>query len=301
MPELPEVETTTKGIRKTVVGKIINLVWSNYQRKDFKKTDEIKNLSFFNRFKKQVLGKKITGAERRGKNILIQLEDDSVILVHMKMTGHFLFGEYKKTKDSWTPKDPSLPIANPFSRHIRFILGFSDGTHLALSDMRKFAKITHIKKEDINKSSHLKKLGPDVLSKSFTQKTFEERLKKKPSLPIKTALMEQDLFTGIGNIYSDELLWLSGVKPSRAVSTIKKPEMSTMFKHLKPLLKKGISFQGDSTSDYRKIDGTQGGFQAQHNAYRRTGEPCRKKGCSGVILRKVIRGRSAHYCSKHQK
>ncbi len=300
MPELPEVETTTRGLRRKVIGKEISLVWSNYPKKNHVRKNEIKDLKFFNSFKKNVLGKKITGVERRGKNILIKLDDYSVILAHMKMTGHFLFGEYVKTKDTWKPKDPTLPIANPFSRHIRFLIGFKDGTHLAFSDMRKFAKITYIEKSDLKNSIHLRKLGPEALSPKFTEKVFTEKLSKKPNMPIKTALMEQELFVGIGNIYSDEILWLANVHPERLVSSLSKKELGLIYKNIKPLLKKGISFQGDSTSDYRKIDGTKGGFQAEHNTYRKTGEKCKKKGCSGVIMRKVVRGRSAHYCSKHQ-
>ncbi len=300
MPELPEVETTTKGLQKTVVGKKIKSVWSSYPKKDSPRKQEIKDLSFFNFFKKTITGEKIIKIERRGKNILIHLSGDFVILAHMKMTGHFLYGEYKKVKDTWTPKDASLPIANPFSRHIRFLLEFSDDTHLALSDMRKFAKITLIKKSELEDSVHTKTLGPEVLDTSFTKKVFKERLSKKSNFPIKTALLDQSVFVGIGNIYGDELLWLSSVKPDRLVSSLKENELDLIFKNIKPLLKKGISFKGDSTSDYRQIDGTKGGFQAKHNAYRRTGLPCKKLGCSGIIKREVVRGRSSHYCSRHQ-
>ncbi len=301
MPELPEVETTTRGLRKTVVGKTIKSVWSNYPQKESSRKNEIKDLSFFNIFKKEVTGKKIEKIERRGKNILIHLSGDLIILAHMKMTGHFLYGKYKELEETWVPVDSSLPIANPFSRHIRFIMEFKDGTHLALSDMRKFAKITFIKKEDLEESLHIKPLGPEVLDKKFTENIFKESLKKKPNFPIKTALLDQTVFTGVGNIYGDELLWLSSVRPDRIVSSITEKEFRLMYKNLRPLLERGISFKGDSTSDYRQIDGTKGNFQSEHNAYRRTGLSCKKTGCSGVIIREVIRGRSSHYCSKHQK
>lgn len=300
MPELPEVETTVRGLQKKVVGKTIVDVWSSYPKKDYVRKDEIKNATFFAKFKKQTKGAKIVKVLRRGKNILIYLDNNLVILVHMKLTGHFLYGKYKKVKTEWKPIDPSSPLANPFSRHVRFIIEFTDGTHLALSDMRTFAKITLVQKSELESSRHLAGLGPEVLDKSFTREVFKEQLQKKPTLPVKTALMEQSLFVGVGNIYSDELLWLAGINPHRTVASLSTRETSDMFHHLKPLLEKGISFQGDSTSDYRTIDGVAGEFQLHKHAYQNTGKPCNKRGCKGVILRSVIRGRSAHYCDTHQ-
>jgi formamidopyrimidine-DNA glycosylase len=167
--------------------------------------------------------------------------------------------------------------------------------------MRTFAKITLLPTKNIKETKHLSSLGPEILDASFTKKIFTEALQKKPTLPIKTALMEQDLFVGVGNIYSDEILWLAGVKPDRTVKSLDPKELSFIFKYLKPVLQKGIDFKGDSTSDYRTIDGTPGEFHLNRNAYRKTGESCNKRGCPGAILRKVIRGRSAHYCSDHQK
>lgn len=113
--------------------------------------------------------------------------------------------------------------------------------------------------------------------------------------------MDQTLVVGIGNIYSDEMLFLSGIRPDRFVRNIKDSEYKAMFIAMKKVLKKGIDFGGDSMSDYRNIYGERGAFQHRHNAYRRTGEKCTKKGCSGTIIRKVIAGRSSHYCDKHQK
>jgi formamidopyrimidine-DNA glycosylase len=301
MPELPEVETTTRGLQKTIIGKTIKSVWSSYPKKDYSKKDEIKDLSFFNSFKKQVVGTSIKKVSRRGKNILIHLDNKKVILVHMKLTGHFLFGEYKKTKEGWEPKEKDSPLSNPFSRHIRFLISFTDNTQLALSDMRTFAKITLLDENEVFESRHLSKLGPEITSKEFTKKALQTQLLKKPTLPIKTALMEQDLFVGVGNIYSDELLWLTNIHPERKVRDLTEKDFKKLHKHIKPLLQKGIDFQGDSTSDYRTIDGTAGEFQLHRNAYRKTGETCTKRGCGGVILRKVVRGRSAHYCNKHQK
>ena len=112
--------------------------------------------------------------------------------------------------------------------------------------------------------------------------------------------MEKDSVC-IGNIYSDEMLWLAGIHPEEKVADIPSSKMKLLFAGMKEVLAKGIDFGGDSMSDYRDINGKKGNFQHHHNAYRRKGEACGKRGCKGVILRKVVAGRSSHYCSIHQK
>ena len=113
--------------------------------------------------------------------------------------------------------------------------------------------------------------------------------------------MDQSVIAGIGNIYSDEILWRAGVHPERKVADVKDKEIKLIFKNIKQVLAKGIDFGGDSMSDYRNIEGLPGKFQLHHEAYMRTGKKCRKKNCRGKILRKVVNGRSAHFCSRHQK
>ena len=123
----------------------------------------------------------------------------------------------------------------------------------------------------------------------------------KPAGKIKTVLMNQSVVAGIGNIYSDEMLWLAGINPQEMAKNIPKEKMKILFAAMKTVLNKGIDFGGDSTSDYRDTDGRPGKFNHHHNAYRKTGTACGKTGCKGVILRKVVVGRSAHFCSVHQK
>ena len=118
---------------------------------------------------------------------------------------------------------------------------------------------------------------------------------------IKQVLMDPYIIAGIGNIYSDEILWRASIHPLSLVGKIPDKNMKEMFKATKVLLKKGIDFGGDSMSDYRNIDGEHGKFQDHHRAYRRKGKPCGKKGCKGTITRLVVGARSAHFCPVHQK
>jgi formamidopyrimidine-DNA glycosylase len=293
MPELPEVQTTVSGLDRCIRGLTIVDVWTDYNSPFYKGKDSIKNPLYFKRFKKDILGKKVTHVSRRAKNILIHLtgqdpeENHSVILVHMKMTGHLLYGDYDR-------KDP-------FNRFIHFILTFSNGKTLELSDMRKFAKIVLIPETDITHSLHLSNIGPEPLEPEFTFSIFKSRLYKKQNGRIKTVLMDQSIIAGIGNIYSDEALWRAGVHPEEPVKNIPDKLLKKLFQAIIEVLKKGIDFGGDSMSDYRNIDGKPGRFQGQHQAYRKTGTRCAKPGCKGTISRKVVGGRSAHFCSVHQK
>ena len=283
MPELPEVETTTKGLRKETLGLKILDVWTDLDTKDKRKHDTVSNPKYFKTFRKEVIGAKIIKVERRAKNILIHLSNKKTILVHMKMTGRLL-------------------VAN-FDKFVHVIFYLSKGKKLAFSDPRKFGKITLFNTKEIEINRHLQNLGPEPLSESFTIDKFKERLTKKPNGNIKTVLMDQSVVVGIGNIYSDEILWNSNVHPERKVSSLTPNDIKNMFHATKENLKKGIDFGGDSMSDYKNIYGLKGEFQIHHEAYRRNGELCRHKKCQNkksVIIRKMVNNRSAHFCNIHQ-
>ncbi len=288
MPELPEVETTVRGLKKKIIDLTIKDVWTDLATKDKRQHDAVANPKYFLLFKKEILNKKIISVERRAKNILINLSGgpakDGVkktILIHLKMTGHLLFNN----------KDKFI--------HLLFTL--SGKNYLAFSDIRKFGKITLLDTKTAHDTRHLNNIGPEPLDKNFTWQKLKERLIKKPQGKIKTVLMDQSLLSGIGNIYSDEILWQAGIHPERKIKDIKDEEFKKIFTAMQTILKKSISLGGDSMSDYINLFGKKGKFQLCHNAYRRTGEKCGKKNCKGIILRKIINGRSAHFCSVHQK
>ncbi len=193
MPELPEVQTTVNGLKKKVVGLKIQSVWtdlakSTVSRPDYK--DSIKYLPFFKSFENATKNQKIISAERQGKNILINLENKKTILIHMKMTGHLLYGmyDYDKNKNSWTPseKEKNEALRDPYNRFIHFVFSLSSGKHLVFCDTRKFGKITLISTEGANDSKHLSAIGPDPLGKDFVYKIFAERIASKPKGKIKS-------------------------------------------------------------------------------------------------------------------
>lgn len=307
MPELPEVQTTVDGINRRAKGQTVISVWTDlavpHPIKQFR--DTFKDLSFYKKATKNIIGAKIVKSQRRAKNILIHLNNGYTVLVHMKMTGHMMYGayDYNKKENKWNvhSSEKNVALRDPYNRFIHVVFYFENGKQLVLSDVRKFAKVTLIKTSELFESVHLKNHGPEPLDKSFSLKDFKNRVSKKKNTPIKQALLDPTVVAGVGNIYGDELLWESSVHPLRIVKTISDKEFALMYKAMQNVLQRGIDFGGDSMSDYRDIDGKRGRFQNDHNAYRLTGTICKKKGCKGQIKRILIGARSAHFCDTHQK
>jgi formamidopyrimidine-DNA glycosylase len=311
MPELPEVHTTAQILNKLISGLKIQGVWTSYGGIIHRGKQHIKNKKYFARFRKAVIGQKVKNVSRRGKNVLINLSSDQIILIHMKMTGHLLYGKYFEAvnsknpipsqwqKEKWLPAEiAKSPLWDDFNRFIRMVISFSNGKHLALSDVRKFAKVCLINR---NEKNELSELGPEPLKTDFKFQTLKSQIFKRPNGKIKQVLMDQKIIAGIGNIYSDEILWLAKIHPESRVSKLPTKILREMYRVMKKILKKGIDFGGDSTSDYRQPSGKRGAFQYHHKVYRQTGQKCPKKKCGGIINRIKIGGRSAHFCPKHQK
>ena len=306
MPELPEVTTTVTGLEKVLPKKIITDVWTDLAKKDqkirqFRET--IKDEKFFIDFKKKVVGQRVIRVRRRAKNILIDISHGHTILIHLKMTGHLLFGEYKQDKKSgkWYPKKEGA-LTDPFNRFIHVVFSFKKESgqkkYLVFCDARKFGKITIFKTEEVEQ---FKNIGPEPLEDSFAFSSFKKRLLLKPRGKIKTVLMDQSIIAGIGNIYSDEMLWTSGINPKSLCSKIPDDNLKLLYKSMRKILLKSISLGGDSMSDYRNIKGEKGNFQNYHNVYKKSGQKCSKNKCCGIIKREVIAGRSTHFCLEHQK
>ncbi len=220
------------------------------------------------------------------------------------MTGHLLYGKYRHEKSAsaatkiWKTDDPSL--SDPFNRFVHLVFTLDNGYHVAFSDMRKFATVKLISDKEALKNEFAE-VGPEPLENDFDWKTLKACLLRKPHGHIKTVLMDVNTVAGIGNIYSDEILWASKIHPKRLIEEISDPEFKTILKNTKELLAKGIDFGGDSMSDYRNPYGERGKFQMHHRVYQRKNQKCLRKGCKGIIMRNVIGARSAHFCPVCQK
>ncbi|OHB24511.1 MAG: hypothetical protein A2542_03995 [Parcubacteria group bacterium RIFOXYD2_FULL_52_8] len=306
MPELPEVQTTVNGLNARVLGKTIASAWTDWPPliREPSSTDFVKRLT----------GATVLRARRRGKNIFIDLDTEETLHVHMKMTGHLLFGSWVRTKEStkhkaqnskefqpyWIAVEPGAMRDDPGNRFIRLMMTFTDSTQLALCDMRRFAKVGLYPTQSLEERREIGLLGPEPLDNAFTKETLGNILHNKTARPIKQFLMDQTKIAGIGNIYSDEMLFRAGIHPRRRPSSLNAKEVALLHTAMRDVLRAGLDFGGDSDVDYRNIDGERGRFQSEHHAYRRTGKPCKKRGCAGIITREIIGGRSAHFCPGHQ-
>ncbi|MDD5551772.1 MAG: DNA-formamidopyrimidine glycosylase [Candidatus Pacebacteria bacterium] len=287
MPELPEVETTVRELKKKIIGKKIIDVWTD--------TPKIIKRPSFSLLKKNIKQRKIRNITRKGKNIIIELDKNRAVLIHQKMTGHLLFGEWKKEKESWIPFK-NKHLEDPMNRFIHLFFFLENGGMVALSDLRKFAKVIFGTKEEINSLEELKKLGPDALAVNF--RDFNKKIKSKKG-KIKQVLMNQEIISGIGNIYSDEILFDAKINPFKNSVELEEDELRRIFNSTKKILKLGVKLKGESFSDYRIPSGKKGNFDSKRKVYRREGERCPK--CNGKIKREKIGGRSAHFCPTCQK
>lgn len=288
MPELPEVETTVKGLRPRVVSRTITDVWSDWQKM-------VKKPNSFDLFKKEIKGQKIKRVWRRAKNVIFELSNGYSLLVHQKMTGHLLYGKWILKDEKWSSiKDGLLKEKINTFLHIIFFL--DNGYMIALSDVRKFAKIELQKTENLLKE--LEDLGPEPLEKSFTFEKFKEALQRKKG-KIKQILMKPEVIAGIGNIYASEALWQAKIHPEKDVSDLSSRDFKNLYRSIKKVLELGVKFGGESFSDYRKPDGSKGGFDSERRAYKREGQKCRR--CGVKIKRIKFGGRSAFFCPNCQK
>lgn len=293
MPELPEVQTIVSDLNKKIVGYTIADFWSDWPK-------AIKNKTLKN-FQKEIKNRKILGTRRLGKNIFIDLSGGKTLYIHLKMTGHLLIkspnvkmSERKKTES----KNYFSDKVNQYIHHIWKLKKNKSELSLEFSDVRKFAKIVLDDTKKIDELKEIKKLGIDVMDKKFTLKKFEEILKKRNHRSIGSVLMEQELMSGIGNIYRSEILYAAGILPQRKIELLSKSERTRIYRAIFIVLNKAIKLRGTSDSDYRDTAGAPGNFQKTLRVYRRAGKPCGK--CDTMVRKIIIGQRSAFYCPKCQ-
>lgn len=283
MPELPEVQTIVSDLNKKIKGDTITDFWSDWGK-------AIKNKSV-EQFKKEIKGRKILEAKRIGKNIFINLSGGKTIYIHLKMTGHLLVKSEKlKIKSGY--------FADRVNQYIHHIFYLEKNKKMEFSDLRKFAKIVLVDTDKVKDIKEIKALGIDVMSPEFTFQKFEEILNKKAGKKIRDVLMDQNIISGIGNIYASEILYVAGILPTRIVNRIDNKERKLLFNSIKKVLEKAIKLRGTSDSDYRDTSGAPGEFQKVLKVYNRAGKKCTK--CDTIITRVKIGQRSAFYCPKCQ-
>ncbi len=286
MPELPEVQTVVSDLNKKIKGDTIVSFWSEWLK-------AIKPASSADEFSKKIQNRKIIGARRIGKNIFIDLSGGKTLYIHLKMTGHLLI---KSKSYKLKAKSYFEDRVNQYIRHKFFL---KSGRTLEFSDLRKFGKIVLDDTEKINNLKEIKALGIDALDPKFTFKKFQEILEKKPKVKIGIILMDQNLISGIGNIYRSEILFDAKVLPERTVKSISKKDLEKIYKATIKILKKAVKMRGTSDSDYRDTSGAPGNFQKVLMVYNKEKQKCKK--CGTIIKRETLGQRSVFICKKCQK
>ncbi len=275
MPELPEVESIRRGLARRVRGDVIESVWLG-EKPEPLKSPALEIVAALEQAR-------ITAVRRVGKHIVFDLENaqlrtavpPSQWVVHLGMTGR-------------------LVVAHPESevaRHTHAIVRLQSGRELRFVDPRRFGRLSVVRDLGGFAPGGQEPLGAGV--RQFA------RLFRGRKTPIKSALLNQKLLRGVGNIYADESLHRAGIRPRRRASRLTGEELERLHRAVQQVLRQAIRAGGSSVSDYVNAEGEAGSFQFEHRVYGREGEPCRK--CGSIIQRVVIAGRSAHYCPKCQR
>ena len=288
MPELPEVEV----VKKSLETQINNLTIKSVQINDGNLRYKVKKQDLL-----KTVGQKIIKMGRRSKYLLFFLNKGEIILAHLGMTGKF-FIEDKKTSKRKTSFYYNLESYN--KNHDRVIIFLNNKSKLIYNDVRKFGFLKICLKSKIQHNQHLKILGPEPLSKFFNFEYFKRYLVGKKR-KIKDLLMDQKFLAGLGNIYVNEILFLSKIRPERKISSLNNNEIKKIIFNTKKVLRKAISLGGSSIKDFSNISGKKGNFQQEFNVYGKQGIKCSNSDCNKKVKRIVISNRASFFCSKCQK
>lgn len=271
MPELPEVQTVVDGLRKTIIGKEI-IQCEVIRSSIIQGNDE--------QFVKEVQNTVFQSIDRRGKYILLTLSSGKSIVTHLRMTGKFIY----------------VKSANEKSKYERVIFRLKNSFNLVFHDVRCFGTIELV--DNLQKSEKLKKIGWEPWDKRLTAETLQRELKKR-SIPIKSALLDQSIIAGIGNIYASEILFDCQINPKRRCKSLNKKHLKKILESTRKILSLAMEHNGTSISDYRRVDDKTGEFQNFLKVYGKKDKPCVR--CRNPIKKEIISQRSTFLCSKCQK
>ena len=272
MPELPEVETIVNDLRYRVEGRRFSDVSLFWPRMVLKPSAE--------EFRRCLRGQEIKEITRRGKYLIFRLASGEALVLHMRMTGSLLL------------RDGKDPDSEPVD-YVTAVFTLDDGHELIFRDRRKLGTASLLKDEGEIEN----KLGPEPLGAGFTPALLRERLRNRKA-PIKALLCDQKFIAGIGNMYADEALFLSGIHPLRTADSLSDDEIEKLHKAIREVLRTGIANAGATFSDYRRPGGEQGKQQDAFYAAHRGGQTCYV--CATPIERIPVRNRGSYFCPKCQ-
>ena len=276
MPELPEVETVRRGLEKRLLGQRVAYAEARRQTLRIPLPED---------FAARMTGRRFERLERRGKYILAYLDNRTVLIVHLGMSGRFTLGDAG---------------ALPDGPHDHVVFRMEDGTVATYNDPRRFGLMTLCSDTEVDEHRLLASMGVDPLGNMFNGPYLASRLKGRRS-PIKAALLDQKTVAGLGNIYVCEALYGAGISPRRSAHTVQGGRAERLADAIRKTLDSALQAGGSSLRDYVQANGELGYFQHQFSVYGREGEPCPNCDCEQTVKRIVQSGRSTFYCARRQR
>ena len=264
MPELPEVETLRRGLLKIAAGRKINAIDVFYGKTI---TNDVE------KFRQALIGQTITTVDRRGKYLLFRFTNDLTMVSHLRMEGKYF----------------NQPIGGPIDKHTHVVFEFTDGSELCYHDTRKFGRMTLVKTGDEMSVGGLKTIGPEPTASDFTLPYFKSILAKSRG-KIKPFLLNQHHVAGLGNIYADEVLWMSKINPEQPANSLTDQQVVALHDNIIKELAKAIEYKGTTVHSFTNAFGDAGAFQNQLNAYGHAGDHCPRCGTKMVKIKVAQRG-----------
>ena len=289
MPELPEVEVVKRSLERN----ILNLIIKKVKIKDTNLRYKVDKIGL-----SKLIGKKIKKIERRSKFLIFEIGKTHRLLVHLGMTGKFFFTDNKDNKF----KTSFYYFLNykKDQKHDRVIFVLNNKQKLIYNDVRKFGFIKIYSSNSITKSQHLTHLGPEPLEKNWNFSYLKKYVFRRER-SIKNILMDQKCVSGLGNIYVNEILFLSRIRPVRQATKLKNFEIEKIIKYSKKILKNSIKLGGSTIKDFSSENGKKGDFQQHFKVYGREDQDCSNIDCNSRIIRTVISNRATFFCKNCQK
>ncbi|WP_171125977.1 MULTISPECIES: bifunctional DNA-formamidopyrimidine glycosylase/DNA-(apurinic or apyrimidinic site) lyase [unclassified Ruegeria] len=283
MPELPEVETVKRGLAPAMEGVVI-------ERADVNRPDL--RWPFPERMAERLTGQRVDGLRRRSKYILADLSSGETLLIHLGMSGRMMvsgdpLGQFVH--------DHPMP-----EKHDHVVFHMANGARITFNDPRRFGAMDLLPTATAEEHKLLSVLGPEPLGNDFHEQHLIDAFKGR-NTPVKSALLDQGIVAGLGNIYVCEALYRARVSPRRKAGQISAQRVGAMVPIIRQVLRDAIDAGGSSLRDFRQADGELGYFQHSFDVYGREGGPCRTEGCDAAIKRITQSGRSSFYCTQCQR
>jgi formamidopyrimidine-DNA glycosylase len=288
MPELPEVETVRLGLSELLPGRTIANVQHDTPKSFPNAPADVQAF---------LIGATVRAVKRRAKVLMIELDSEYTLVIHLKMTGQLVFVSPDTRFGAGHPTD-SLVHDLP-DKSTRVTLAFQDGAQLYFNDQRKFGWVKLMPTAEVMNIDFMQRVGPEPLGADFTAKQLTQRLRRRKNTSIKAALLDQTVVAGIGNIYADESLWGAKIHPATRVKDVPNQQLHTLFTEVQYVLNLAIQQGGSSNHTYVNAEGKKGSYMHFARVFRREKLPCPR--CGTTIEKLRVAGRGTHICPYCQR